>query len=100
MPHAASLATLGARSLDRVALLRALAAELHDAVAAWERGDDIPAMVTDACATIGWEVTVDVPGTAAVTGTAVAITAQGGLLVRTAAGDREVLAGDVRVRRA
>ncbi len=45
VPHAASLATLGASSLDRVALLRALAAELRDAVAAWERGDDIPALV-------------------------------------------------------
>ena len=32
VPHAASLATLGASSLDRVALLRALAAELRDAV--------------------------------------------------------------------
>ena len=99
VPHAASLATLGASSLDRVALLRALAAELRDAVAAWERGDDIPALVTAACATIGWDVAVDVPGADPVTGTAVALTASGGLLVRTTNGDREVLAGDVRVRR-
>ena len=100
VPHAASLATLGATSLDRVALLRALAAELYDALAAWERGDDVRTMVADACATLGWEVTVDVPGGAPVTGTAVGLTAQGGLLVRTAHGDHEVLAGDVRVRRA
>jgi BirA family biotin operon repressor/biotin-[acetyl-CoA-carboxylase] ligase len=100
VPHAASLATLGASSLDRVTLLRALAAELRDAVAAWERGDDIPALVTSACATIGWDVTVDVPGGEPVSGTAAALTAAGGLLVRTAAGEREVLAGDVRVRRA
>jgi len=105
VPHAASLATLGASSLDRVALLRALVAELRDAVASWERGDDIPALVTAACATIGWDVAVDVPGGTAgsgtvVTGTAVALTASGGLLVRTANGDQEVLAGDVRVRRA
>ena len=100
VPHAASLATLGASSLDRVALLRALAAELRDASNAWERGDDIPALVTAACATIGWDVAVDVPGGTPVTGQAVALTAQGGLLVRTAKGDQEVLAGDVRVRRA
>ena len=83
-----------------MALLRALAAELRDAVAAWERGDDIPALVTAACATIGWDVAVDVPGGTPVTGTAIALTASGGLLVRTANGDQEVLAGDVRVRRA
>ncbi|MGC4174641.1 biotin--[acetyl-CoA-carboxylase] ligase [Demequina sp.] len=105
VPHAASLATLGAASLDRVALLRALVAELRDAVAAWERGDDIPALVTAACATIGWDVAVDVPAgpnasTSPVTGTAIGLTASGGLLVRTANGDQEVLAGDVRVRRA
>lgn len=100
VPHAASLATLGASSLDRVALLRALVAELRDAVAAWERGDDIPAMVTQACATIGWDVAVDVPAGSPVNGTAIALTASGGLLVRTANGDREILAGDVRVRKA
>ena len=99
VPHAASLATLGASSLDRVSLLRALAAELRDAVAAWDRGDDIPALVASACATIGWDVTVDVPGGAPVTGRAVGLSASGGLLIRSAAGDREVLAGDVRVRK-
>ena len=62
-----------------MALLRALAAELRDAIAAWERGDDIPALVTAACATIGWDVAVDVPGgTAVVTGKAVALTARAG----------------------
>ena len=86
--------------LDALALLRALAAELRDAIAAWERGDHIPALVTAACATIGWDVVVDVPGGTPVTGAAVALTASGGLLVRTANGDQEVLAGDVRVRRA
>ena len=57
-------------------------------------------LVTAACATIGWDVAVDVPGGTPVTGKAIALTAQGGLLVRTANGDQEVLAGDVRVRRA
>jgi BirA family biotin operon repressor/biotin-[acetyl-CoA-carboxylase] ligase len=100
VPHAASLASLGAASLDRTALLRALVAELRDAVAAWERGDDVAALVTNACATIGWDVAVDVPGGSPVTGTAVGLSAAGGLVVRTSGGDREVLAGDVRVRRA
>ena len=100
VPHAASLATLGASSLDRVALLRSLAAELRDASNAWERGDDIPALVTAACATIGWDVVVDTPSGELVTGKATGLSSGGGLVVRTSNGDREVLAGDVRVRRA
>ncbi|GMA34779.1 hypothetical protein GCM10025876_09830 [Demequina litorisediminis] len=35
VPHAASLATLGAASLDRVALMRSLTAHLTDALAMW-----------------------------------------------------------------
>ena len=104
VPHAASLATLGATKLDRVALLRALTAELSDAVRTWEGTDDrgaIPAAVTEVCATIGWDVAVDVPGGSPVTGHAVGLSAQGGLIVETASGERrEILAGDVRVRRA
>ena len=104
VPHAASLAMLGAVQLDRVALLRALAAEVKDAVGAWSgvdelHGEPIADAVAAACATLGWEVAVDVPGGDVVTGTAVALSPQGGLVVRTATGDREVLAGDVRVRR-
>jgi len=104
VPHAASLATLGATKLDRVALLRTLTAELHDAVATWDGGDDpgaIPAAVAGVCATIGWDVAVDVPGGSPVAGRAVALSQQGGLVVETASGERrEILAGDVRVRRA
>lgn len=104
VPHAASLATLGATKLDRLALLRLLTAELHDAVATWEgAGDDaaVPAEVARVCATLGWDVAVDVPGGSPVTGRAVALSADGGLIVETASGQRrEVLAGDVRVRRA
>lgn len=99
VPHAASLATLGAATLDRVALLRSLAAELKDAVRGWEDGEPIADAVLAACATIGWDVVVDAPGGEVVTGTAVGIAPSGGLVVRTASGDREVLAGDVRVRR-
>lgn len=100
VPHAASLATLGASSLDRVELLRSLVAELRDAVAAWERGDDIPAMVTAACATIGWDIVVDTPSGELVTGKATGLSPAGGLMVDTTRGLQEVLAGDVRVRRA
>lgn len=100
VPHAASLATLGAASLDRVALLRSVGAELRDAVGQWERGLPIERDIANACATIGWDVAVDVPGGPPVSGTAVALSDEGGLVVRTAAGeDRVILAGDVRVRR-
>jgi BirA family biotin operon repressor/biotin-[acetyl-CoA-carboxylase] ligase len=100
VPHAASLATLGAASLDRVALLRSLGAELADAVGQWERGLPIERDIAGACATIGWDVAVDVPGGPPVSGTAVALSDEGGLVVRTASGeDRVILAGDVRVRR-
>ncbi|WP_236683520.1 biotin--[acetyl-CoA-carboxylase] ligase [Demequina aurantiaca] len=104
VPHAASLATLGATKLDRVALLRVLTAELADAVGMWEGTDDrgaIPASVGAVCATIGWDVAVDVPGASPVNGRAVGLSPQGGLLVETSSGERrEILAGDVRVRRA
>lgn len=106
VPHAASMATLGAASLDRVALLRQLAAELRDAVAQWapEAAEGDIAQTADAvsqvCATLGWDVTIDVPGGVPVTGRAVRLSADGGLVVATAAGEQTVLAGDVRVRRA
>jgi BirA family biotin operon repressor/biotin-[acetyl-CoA-carboxylase] ligase len=106
VPHAASLATLGAASLDRTALLRSLAGELRDAVDGWA-ADAVagePGRIADAvagaCATLGWDIAVDVPGGAPVTGKAVRLSAQGGLVVATSAGEQTVLAGDVRVRRA
>lgn len=100
VPHAASLATLGATDLDRVVLMRSLAAELRDAVAQWQSGGDVRGDVERVTATLGWDVTVDVPDGAPVTGRAVALSDGGALLVRTASGDeRIVLAGDVRVRR-
>lgn len=104
VPHAASLATLEATKLDRVALLRVLTAELNDAVRTWDSSDDrgaIPAAVASVCATIGWDVAVDVPGGSPVTGRATGLSESGGLIVQTSAGERrEILAGDVRVRRA
>ncbi|WP_296667956.1 biotin--[acetyl-CoA-carboxylase] ligase [Demequina sp.] len=100
VPQAASLATLGATGLDRVALMRALSAELRDAVAQWQSGGDIRAEIERVTATLGWDVAVDVPDGPPVAGRAVALTDGGALVVRTASGDeRIVLAGDVRVRR-
>lgn len=100
VPHAASLATLGAHNLDRVALLRSLAAELRGAVDAWNAGEPIADQVSAACATLGWDVVVDVPGGAPVTGTATSLDPSGALVVTTASGPVTVLAGDVRLRRA
>ncbi len=103
VPHAASLATLGATDLDRARLLRSLAAHLRDGVAAWEGESDdfsIRPEVERVCATIGWDITVDAPGGTPVSGRAVGLGPSGGLLVEADAGVVEVLAGDVRVRRA
>lgn len=102
VPHAASLATLGATGLDRVALLRSLAAHLRDAVAGWEGESEHFSLRPDiekVCASIGWDVEVDMPGGSLVVGRAVGLGASGGLLVQADAGVTEVLAGDVRVRR-
>ncbi|MFW2513910.1 biotin--[acetyl-CoA-carboxylase] ligase [Demequina sp. SO4-13] len=103
VPHAASLATLGATDVDRVRLMRSLAAHLRDAVAAWEgesEGDGVRREVERVCATIGWDLAVDVPDGSPVTGTAVGLSESGALLVDTGSEVREVHAGDVRVRRA
>lgn len=98
--HAASLATLGATALDRVALLRALAAELRDAVGAWQAGGPPRAAIEAITATLGWDVSVDVPGGSPVSGRAVGLDPAGALVVRVASGEeRVVMAGDVRVRR-
>lgn len=102
VPHAASLATLGVPDLDRVHVMRLLTAHLHDAVAAWEGESEhysIKPAIEAVCATIGWDVTVDVPGADPVSGRAVGLAEGGALRVQTATGVREVLAGDVRVRR-
>ncbi|WP_062076697.1 biotin--[acetyl-CoA-carboxylase] ligase [Demequina globuliformis] len=103
VPHAASLATLGAARLDRVSLAKSLVAHLRDAVAMWEADEDLPrvhAAVESVCASIGWDVTVDLPGGEAVTGRVTGLAPSGALRVATRHGEREVMAGDVRVRRA
>ncbi len=103
VPHAASLRTLGASTLDRVTLLHTIATELDVVMRAWEGADDdtsISADVADVCASIGWDVTVDVPNGSPLSGTVHGLSPEGGLVLVTKTGDsRTVLAGDVRVRR-
>lgn len=103
VPHAASLASLGASSLDRVALMRSLTAHLTDAVAMWELDTELPrvhAAVEEVCASIGWDVTVEQPGGSTVSGRVTGLSPSGALVIATREGEREVLAGDLHVRRA
>ena len=104
VPHATSLAAQAAHTLGRVDLLAALASELRDALAAWQGESEAEAIsleIARMCATIGWDVVVDVPSGPPVTGTATGLSSDGALLVQTRSGQTlTVLAGDVRVRRA
>jgi BirA family biotin operon repressor/biotin-[acetyl-CoA-carboxylase] ligase len=98
--HATSLELAGASSLARGALFGRVVRELDAIIIAWER-DPATAreLVARACATIGEDIVVDVPGAAPLSGTAVGLSSDGGLELRLASGEvRTVLAGDVRVR--
>ena len=100
--HATSLELAGATSLARGALFGRVVRELDAIILAWERD---PAMAQDtvarACATIGESIVVEIPGAAPLSGTAVGLSADGGLEVRLDDGEmRTVLAGDVRIRAA
>lgn len=100
VPHAASLAMVGAPHVKRPALLRALASNLADALAEAERDPggfvgDVEAVTV----TLGQQVVVERPGQSPLAGTAVALAADGALVVRSARGeDVQVHAGDVRLR--
>lgn len=100
VPHAASLATLGAHHLDRYALLDGLSEQVARAVTDAERdADALLAEVAAVTVTLGTAVVVERPGEPPLTGEAVAIAPSGALVVRTAAGGSvEVNAGDVRLR--
>lgn len=102
VPHAASLATLGARRLDRAALLEALSVHVGEAISELEADPD--AFVVDVSAviaTLGMQVVAELPGRPPVTGEATAIEPDGALLIRTSSGAVEsVSAGDVRLRAA
>ena len=98
--QATSLAAAGAHSLARGALFGRVVRELDAIIVAWERNPEMARdLVARACATIGEDIVVDLPGAAPLTGTAVGLSSDGGLEVRLASGEmRTVLAGDVRVR--
>ncbi len=100
--HGTSLALLGSPHLDREELLNAISTELASALEAWDRDGGqaaIAAAVAGECDTIGRSVTVDRPGAPPLSGLAVGLSAEGGLLVETGAGHVEtVIAGDVLLR--
>lgn len=73
------------------AVLRSLETWFTD----WDAGRDVVDAYRRRCDTIGRDVVVRVAGGEAVTGVAVGVDAGGGIIVRTASGERTFVAGDV-----
>jgi BirA family biotin operon repressor/biotin-[acetyl-CoA-carboxylase] ligase len=100
VPHAASLAMVGGHQWDRRALLDSLARRLAEVMVEVEQ--DADAFLTEVQAvtsTLGQQVVVERPGQSPLSGTAVALAADGALVVRVPAGQHvAVHAGDVRLR--
>lgn len=96
---ATSLAVEGVGDLDRTGLLLALGDELAARVAAWTAVGGEPASVRSSylslCRTVGRRVRVELPGQLPVEGEALDVDADGRLVLRTAAGEQRVGAGDV-----
>ncbi len=102
VPHAASMATVGARELDRAVLLDALSRQVASEITSADADPHayVAEVATVTC-TLGREVVVDRAGAPPITGVAEGIGADGSLLLRTVAGEAvEVTAGDVRLRAA
>ena len=102
VPGAASLALAGAKVTDRDTLVRSLLrvfAELYEdwcSVGGDPEASGLRVAYAARCATIGRSVRVELPGGAELLGRAVAVDADGRLVVRTADGtERPVGAGDV-----
>ena len=100
VPGATSLSIEGATTTDRSMLLRALLRTLDRLYSGWllDGGDPtggLQAAYVDACASIGSDVRVDLPGGSSATGQAVGIDDLGRLLVRTQDGQRALSAGEV-----
>ncbi len=102
VPHAASIATVGARQLDRSMLLDALSQHVAAEITSAEADPHaFVAEVATVTCTLGRQVVVDRAGAPPITGVAEGIGADGSLLLRTVAGEVvEVTAGDVRLRAA
>jgi BirA family transcriptional regulator, biotin operon repressor / biotin---[acetyl-CoA-carboxylase] ligase len=101
VPTAASLATTGAGTVDRAALLGRILAELSHRYQQWQRSDGdvhvsgLAADYFERCATVGQEVCVHMPAGGSFAGVATGIDAQGRLRVDVAGRERVVAAGDV-----
>lgn len=93
VPTATSLSLAGVDA-DPAAVLSAVLGQLAALLSGWERGVDLRPGYRQLCATLGRAVTVHLP-TGPVSGTAVDVNAEGGLVVDTASGRRTFLAGDV-----
>jgi BirA family biotin operon repressor/biotin-[acetyl-CoA-carboxylase] ligase len=99
VPTAISLALAGSSCVDRDTVLRAvlrgIAAEYDEWVAAIGAPHAFLSAYRELCATIGRRVRVELPGGTAVEGLATGVDDDGSLIVRTATGARAVTAGDV-----
>jgi BirA family biotin operon repressor/biotin-[acetyl-CoA-carboxylase] ligase len=101
VPSATSLLIENAALIDRDPLLRAILREFERRYTAWcsERGDPetsgLRADYRAACATLGRDVLVSLPGEQVLSGVAYDIDTEGRLLVRTAAEVHTIGAGDV-----
>jgi BirA family transcriptional regulator, biotin operon repressor / biotin---[acetyl-CoA-carboxylase] ligase len=99
VPTATSLALVGV-DVDRSVLLREVLTALAARVSGWEDVDGDAARAglleayTERCSTIGQQVSVTRPG-GVLTGRAVRVAPDAGLVVATAAGETTVVAGDV-----
>ncbi|HEX4225608.1 MAG TPA: biotin--[acetyl-CoA-carboxylase] ligase, partial [Pseudonocardiaceae bacterium] len=98
---ATSLAESGAVQLDRTAIATRLLTELAALDDAWRaaEGDAVESGLyheyRTSCGTFDQEVRVELNGSSTLEGTAVRLAQDGTLVLRTAAGEREVSAGDV-----
>lgn len=102
VPAAGSLALADAISTDRETLLRAVLRSLEQWYVDWREAGGDPAAsrlqetYAAGCATLGRSVRAELPGDRAVTGEAVAVDADGRLVLATEGGGREpVAAGDI-----
>ena len=101
LPGASSLARAGGDDLHRPTVLALVLGALAARFEAWHsaRGDaDAAGLAADyraACATLGAEVRVDLPGDQVLTGRGEEIAADGSLVLATAGGPQRVAAGDV-----
>jgi BirA family transcriptional regulator, biotin operon repressor / biotin---[acetyl-CoA-carboxylase] ligase len=98
VPTATSLLLENATCLDRERLLAAILTELASRYTAWTAGPDPAGLRAEYlrwCVTVGREVRVELPGGAALAGTATDVDETGRLAVQTGSGRTLVGAGDV-----